>query len=91
MRKWLIATVTALAVVVLGGYVWRDPLMGALAERMTAHMFVARDDDAYDPGIAVGAHVPALRALHRDREIADLDAFMGTRGLALFVNRSVDW
>ena len=60
-------------------------------DRMTANMFVARDTDSYDPGVAVGQAFPAIRARYHDRELTDIGEFMGRRGMVIFVNRSVDW
>jgi hypothetical protein len=91
MRKWLLGAVAALAIVAIGGYAFREPLFDALAERMTANMFVASDTDSFDPGLAVGERLPALHAIHRGREIDDIGPMMGAKGLALFLNRSVDW
>lgn len=75
----------------LGIYAFREPLKNAAVERITASMFVARDDDAYDPGIATGLPLPALRARYQGREVTRLGEFSGSKGMVLFVNRSVDW
>jgi len=91
MKKWLIGIVGSIAVVVLAGWIFREPLMAAVVDRMTANMFVAEDADSYDPGIAVGERLPAVRALHDGTEVVDLNRFAGPKGMVLFVNRSVDW
>jgi len=91
MKKVLGVVAAVLVVAGIAVYAFREPLMGAMFERMTANMFVARDDDAYDPGIAVGTEVPPLHARYRDQEVTQLDDFMGSKGLVVFVNRSVDW
>jgi len=62
----------------------------AMAE-LTEDMFVTADTDAFDPGLPVGASLPKLRARYATREVAELDQFMGERGLLLFANRSVEW
>ena len=80
-----------LVVAGVGVYVFRAPLLEAVADRMTADMFVARDTDSYDPGVAAGQSFPAIRARYQDREVADIGEFMGPRGMVIFVNRSVDW
>jgi hypothetical protein len=87
----LMIVVGALAALVLGGYVFREPLMTALFERMTADMFVESDSDAYDVGPAVGTKIPAIRALHDGAELTDVTTLAGSRGLVLIPNRSVDW
>ena len=56
-----------------------------------ADMFVARDTDSYDPGVAVGEVFPAIRARYQDREITDVGEVKGPRGLVIYVNRSADW
>ena len=91
MKKWLIGIASAIAVVALAGYAFRAPLMNAMFERMTAHMFVAKDDDAYDPGIARGERLPPLHARYAGKDVTDASSLMGAKGLALYVNRSVDW
>ncbi|HET6471513.1 MAG TPA: hypothetical protein VFG38_06700 [Pseudomonadales bacterium] len=91
MKRWLIGIAGAIALVAIGGYVFREPLMNALIERVTANMYVSKDAYPFDPGRAVGERLPPLRALYRGREIADVGALMGAKGLALYVNRSVDW
>jgi hypothetical protein len=78
-------------VLVLGGYLFREPLMNAIVERMTADMFVTADTDDYDPGVATGEKLPAIRARHDGAEITDIRRFMGTNGTVLIANRSVDW
>lgn len=89
-RKLLIAL--GVLVAVFGGlYAFREPLMAAAIDRMTAHMFVARDDDPFDPGIAIGQTFPPISARLGAREVTQLDEFAGSKGLAIFVNRSVDW
>ena len=91
MKRLFVGIVAVVAVLALGGYVFREPLMNAMFERMTANMFVAKDDDPYDPGLAVGERVPAVRAMYQGQEITDIGSVMGGRGIALWVNRSVDW
>ena len=91
MKKVLAVLAAVIVVAGIAIYAFREPLITAMFERMTADMFVARDDDAYDPGIAVGAEVPPLHARYEGREVTQLGDFMGSKGLVLFVNRSVDW
>ena len=91
MKKVLGALIAVVVAVGVGIYVFREPLKSAAMDRVTAHMFVARDDDAYDPGVAVGQPLPAIRATYRDGEVTRLGQFAGARGMVLYVNRSVDW
>ena len=89
--KTLMIVIGVLAALVLGAYAFREPLLDAVFTRLTADMFVQSDNDAYDPGVAVGAHVPAIRALHDGKELTDVTTLAGSSGLVLIANRSVDW
>jgi len=90
MKKLQIALLVVVATAA-GIYTFREPLMNVVVERLTADMFVAQDTDAYDPGVAVGDPLPALRARFDGREVTQLGEMMGAKGTVLFVNRSVDW
>lgn len=94
-KKAGIAIGATLAVALVAGYVFRAPLQEAMAAGITADMFVERDADKFDPGVAVGQVFPALNARLTDRahsrQVASISEFMGTRGVVVFVNRSVDW
>lgn len=90
MRK-LAITIVVLAVLAGSLYAFRAPIMEALMERLTADMFVPADTDEYDPGVAVGAMLPPLRATYNGNEVNDVAGFMGERGVALYAIRSVDW
>lgn len=91
MRRGLLISVVVVALAALGVFAFREPIMGALVERLTSDMFVAADTDAFDPGVSVGSALPAIRARLDDREFTDIGAFMGERGAVLIANRSVDW
>ena len=91
MKRILLFLGVAFVISAVAAYAFRAPLAAAIGERITADMFVAADNDAYDPGIATGQQLPAIRALFQGKEITGVQAFMGARGLVLFVNRSVDW
>ena len=82
-----------MAVVVVGSglFAFREPLLAAAMDKITAHMFVASDTDSYDPGLAVGQPFPAIRARYDDREITGIGEINGPRGMVIYVNRSVDW
>jgi len=87
----LMIVLGVLAALMLGAYVFREPLMAAAFEKLTADMFVPADSDAYDPGAAVGARLPAIRALHDGTEVTDATTLTGSHGFVLIPNRSVDW
>jgi hypothetical protein len=86
MQRRLIGIVGVVGLFALGGCA-SQPLL----ELKTGNMFASQDDDTYDPGLAVGYPLPAMRALYDGHEITGVDEFAGTKGLALFVVRSVDW
>ncbi len=86
MQCRLIGIVGVVGLFALGGCA-SQPLL----ELKTVNMFASQDNDAYDPGLTVGNPLPAMRALYDGREITGVDEFSGTKGLALFVVRSVDW
>ena len=91
MKKFLVGL---LVVVIVGGagiFVFRGPLIDALTELATADMFVAADSDSYDPGLPVGARLPALLALHEGDQVVNLTSFAGSKGIVLYAVRSVDW
>ena len=90
MKKLYIA-LGVIAVAVGLGYVFRAALFDAFTEVVTKDMYVAQDNDAFDPGLPVGQSIPGIRALLDGREVTDFGEFMGAKGLAVFVNRSVDW
>lgn len=91
MRKGLLISALVVALVALGIFAFREPIMGAVVERLTRDMFVAADTDAFDPGVPVGGTLPSIRARMADREVTDIGALMGERGAVLIANRSVDW
>ena len=87
----MIGIVVTIGAAVALGFVFREPLLAAVVDKMTANMFVPSDTDAYDPGLPVGTTFPAIHALYAGRDVTGIGEFMGKRGLAIFVNRSVDW
>lgn len=91
MKKFFGIALVVVIAAGIGAYVFREPLQQALIDRVTQDMFVARDNDRYDPGTAVGVQLPALRARYQNHEVAQLDEFAGANGTVLYVNRSVDW
>ena len=91
MKPIVRGTLVTLLVAGAAGYAFRAPLLEVVADRLTADMFVAADADSFDPGVATGAPLPGLRALHDGREVHGVDTFAGSRGTVLFVSRSVDW
>jgi len=91
MKRGLIGLVAGLVFAGAGLYAFREPVKQAVMDRMTANMFVARDSDSYDPGIAMGEPFPPIRARFGNRVVSDMGSFVGKRGMVVYVNRSVDW
>ncbi len=91
VKKFLIFTLVLVAVVVLGGYFFKDPLMEVVAERVTSDMFVTADKDGFDPGLAIGQPFPAINAITGGAPVSDVMQYAGANGLVFFANRSVSW
>ncbi|HJN49999.1 MAG: hypothetical protein QGI68_12260 [Pseudomonadales bacterium] len=54
-------------------------------------MFIPEDTDQYSPGIGIGETFPNIRARQGQSEKRTVNEFMGTKGLVVYMNRSVDW
>jgi peroxiredoxin len=79
-----------LLVLVLG-YLLREPLKELATAQLTQDMFVAGDYDEFDPGPAVGSHFPGLQASYQGRTITLIEEFAGANGTAFIASRSFDW
>ena len=91
MRKVLMCSLVVLVVSVTSVYLYRGPIAVFAQEQLTADMFVPEDADEFSPGIGIGERFPNIRAWYGQTEKHDLQEFMGTKGLVVFLNRSVDW
>jgi peroxiredoxin len=91
MKRALLIAICALLTAAALLYLFREPVKQALYDRITADMFVAADDDAFDPGPALGSQFPGLRASYRGREVTLLDEFAGSNGTVFIASRSLDW
>lgn len=90
--KVVLKIVVALLVLALGfGYLFREPLKEMAVAILTQDMFVASDDDHFDPGPALGSHFPGLQASYKGRPVTLLEEFAGPRGTAFIASRSIDW
>ena len=54
-------------------------------------MFVASDNDDFDPGPATGSFFPGLQASYQGRRITLINEFAGRNGTVFIASRSVDW
>ncbi len=101
MKKSLSCLVAGFAVVMVGSYVFMDPLLAQqrparnlddlFVPAETDSMFVPADTDSFDPGLPVGAQFPPIRARYQGQEITEIDPFVRDKGVVFLANRSVDW
>ena len=91
MKKFLTRAVGVLLIVIVGVYVFRAPIFGALENAITSNMFLTADNDGFDPGPPIGARFPAIHALYQGQEITAIDQFIGDKGAVFIAVRSVDW
>ena len=82
-----------LVVAVLGAgvFAFRDQIKSALYNGVTSDMFVAVDNDAFNPGPAIGSQFPGVNATWQGRELRLLDEFAGPNGTVFVATRSADW
>ena len=91
MKRALIVIATAL---LTGGamlYVFREPLKQFAYDRLTSNMFLAQDNDSFDPGPAIGSRFPGLQATYQGRDVTLIEPFAGPNGTVLIASRSLDW
>ena len=91
MKKVLIGILVSVLLVALLGFLFREPLFDVLAERLTSDMFVAQDDDAFSPGLALGSRFPQIEAQYQGGVLRDVASFPVDKGMIFIANRSVDW
>ncbi|MDE0930837.1 MAG: redoxin domain-containing protein [Halioglobus sp.] len=73
------------------GYLYREPLKQMVFAQITRDMFVAVDNDDFDPGPAINSRFPGLQATYQGRSITLIDEFKGANGTAVIASRSFDW
>jgi peroxiredoxin len=76
---------------VVAGYFYREELKQIVFAQITQGMFVAVDNDDFDPGPAINSHFPGLQATYQGRSITLIDEFKGVNGTAVIASRSFDW
>lgn len=90
--KMALKILVVLLVLALGlGYLFRESLKEMAFDGITKDMFVAADNDNFDPGPAIGSHFPGLQATYDDRSVTLIDEFAGPNGTVFIASRSVDW
>ena len=60
-------------------------------DKMLANMYVAADNDEFDPGLAIGSQFPPIRAMRAGSEVQGVDAFIHDKGMIFMANRSAEW
>ncbi|MFK7975532.1 MAG: hypothetical protein AB8C02_05315 [Halioglobus sp.] len=73
------------------GYLFKDSLWETAQQAITKDMFIAADADTFDPGLAIGAIFPPIRAIHQGEQISSIENFSGDKGLLFIANRSASW
>tara|TARA_R110002073_G_scaffold265820_1_gene428867 strand:- start:30 stop:671 length:642 start_codon:yes stop_codon:yes gene_type:complete len=91
MKSIIRVVLPLLILLLLLGYLFREPLKELAFARFTQDMFVAADTDNFDPGPAVGSQFPGLQATYNGRTVTLIDEFAGPRGTVFIASRSVDW
>ena len=91
MKKVLLSIAGVLVIAAGLLYLNRAAMWEIAKERITADMFVAQDDDNFDPGVALGTRFPDLHANYQGETITDTSQFIHDKGMVFIANRSVDW
>lgn len=91
MKKVLLVIAILIVLAGVGLYAFQEPLKEAAFEQLTSDMFVAGDNDAFDPGLEVGAQFPPILASLDGASVTDVSQYSGPNGLVFIANRSVDW
>lgn len=91
MKNALKIVLPVLVLALVFGYLFREPLKEMAIARLTQDMFVAADNDDFDPGPALGSRFPGIQATYNDRRVTLIDEFAGDKGTAFIASRSVDW
>lgn len=88
MRKALLTLLAVSVLIALPLLLLFEPPGSVIQRLKTWNMFVAFDDDAFNPGPRVGSYFPGVRALHNGQPIALLQTFAGPSGTVLLLEES---
>jgi hypothetical protein len=91
MKTILLVVLVVVVVGGVGGYLFREPLLAAASDAVTADMFVAAEAATLDIGVPVGSRFPQIQAVHDGRTVTSVAEFLGPNGLVLVANRSAVW
>lgn len=91
MKRRLLTIVSVLLIAGAGIYLFRAQLWEVTKNAITKDMFIAADTDSFDPGLPVGSHFPAIKAIYQGSEITSVDQFVHDKGMVFIANRSANW
>lgn len=91
MKKVLLTILLLIAVTALLLFLFREPVKQFAYDAVTADMFTAVDNDAFDPGPAIGSNFPGVNATWQGREVRLLNEFAGVNGTVFVATRSAEW
>ena len=91
MKKGLKIVFAVILLSLAVGYLYREPFKQMVFAQITQDMFVAEDNDSFDPGPAINSHFPGLQATYQGRSITLIDEFKGVNGTVVIASRSFDW
>ncbi|MEH6585676.1 MAG: peroxiredoxin family protein [Halioglobus sp.] len=91
MKKKITIVAIILALLAAGLYLYLQPIKQVVYDQVTSNMFIAFDNDAFDPGPSVGSHFPGINATWQARELRTLGEFAGPNGTVFVATRSADW
>ncbi|MEP5568473.1 MAG: redoxin domain-containing protein [Halioglobus sp.] len=78
-------------ILLVGVYVFRDTLKQSIYGEVTKNMFVAVDNDAFNPGPTIGSDFPGVNASWKGRQLQRIEEFAGPNGTMFVATRSADW
>ncbi len=81
----------AIALLLFGFYLSGGSLKPLIYDEITRDMFVSVDNDAFDPGPALGSNFPGLTGTWKGSDVRLLEAFAGSRGTVFVATRSAKW
>jgi hypothetical protein len=91
VKNFLLASLVGVAVAGTSAVLFREPLLAAAGDAITADMFVAANAATLDIGVPVGEPFPQIRAMHDGHLVESVARFLGPNGLVLVANRSAVW
>lgn len=91
MKNALKVILTLLVIALVFGYLFREPLKEMAFATLTQDMFVAADNDDFDPGPAMNSRFPGIQATYKGSTVALINEFAGPAGTVFIASRSVDW